>query len=526
MKHEGVLNERAHCHDKQKPTQAYATLFIGKLFMSIKKIFISVCCLFILFSNFSWAGESLQKLVDTHTSQYPGLTGTYILEKGEDALLARAWLADNAVQSIDVQYFIWSTDNIGILAAESLLRAAERGVKVRVIVDDLLVDASNKSLVALAAHPNISIKIYNPQHSVGGSLFTRLLHLVTNFRSFNQRMHNKIFIVDGKVGITGGRNMADEYFDFDHEYNFRDRDALLVGPVVDLMDGGFQEYWNSNLSVDVEELLGATDSWLTQKQTQLVYKELHDYANNTENFEIEIKERISNLLAEGFPALINKMVWTNVHFVSDEPGKNSNKFSLGGGGKTTHVLANLLRTAEKTITIQTPYLVVSEPAFTLFDELLKRGVKIRINMNSLPASDNLPSFSGYSKQREELIEMGIEIYEFKPYPALAKEIMQRYTKLKDKNPIFAIHAKTLVVDSETVFIGTYNLDPRSENLNTETGIYLYDKDLAREVEKSIENDMLSGNSWYAKEENGDEKAAMFKRTKNLLLQFIPLTPIL
>ena len=169
---------------------------------------------------------------------------------------------------------------------------------------------------------------------------------------------------------------------------------------------------------------------------------------------------------------------------------------------------------------------MSDEAITLFQELIDRGVKIRINTNSLPASDNLAATSGYSRQREGLLAMGVDIYEFKPYPALAKRIMQRYKRLKGKNPVFAIHAKTLVVDSEVVFIGTYNLDPRSQNLNTETGVYLYDKKLAEQVEMSIENDMLPGNSWYARDENGDEKAAMFKRVKNLLLQFIPLTPIL
>lgn len=472
------------------------------------------------------ADTKLATLVEEHTREHSGLTGAFVLEKGENALLARAWLADNAVKSIDVQYFIWSTDNIGILAAEALLRAAERGVKVRIIVDDLLVDAADKGLIALAAHPNISIKIYNPKHIVGIRFIKRLFNMLTDFRSFNQRMHNKVFIVDGSVAITGGRNMVDEYYDYDHRYNFKDRDALLAGPVVNLMNKSFREYWDYELSVDVETLLSSTKRWLTKEQTQKKYAELHQYASDPENFEIAIRDKINNQLDEPFSRLFNHMVWTNVHFVSDTPGKNSNKFKLDGGGVTTHVLANMLRDAQKTVTIQSPYLVMSDAAFKLFDELIKKGVKIRVSMNSLPASDNLPSFSGYARQRQELIDMGVEIYEFKPYPELAKEVMQRYEKLKDKNPIFAIHAKTLIVDSETLFIGTYNLDPRSENLNTETGVYFYDKQLARQVEQSIEIDMLPGNSWYAAEENGDEKANMMKQTKNLLLQFIPLTPIL
>jgi putative cardiolipin synthase len=153
--------------------------------------------------------------IDAEIAAHPGLTGSYVLEKGEEALRARAWLADHARSSIEVQYFIWSTDNIGILASESLLRAAERGVRVRVIVDDLMMDAPDTTLLALAMHPNIDIRIYNPVHSVGIPWRRRLVNIVTDFRGANQRMHDKTFIVDEQLAITGGRNMADEYFDFD-----------------------------------------------------------------------------------------------------------------------------------------------------------------------------------------------------------------------------------------------------------------------------------------------------------------------
>ena len=150
-----------------------------------------------------------------------------MLDTGEEALLACAWLVDHAEKSIEVQYFIWSTDNVGILASEALLRAAERGVKVRVIVDDLLIDAPDKTLLALAKHPNADIRIYNPKHRVGTLMHKRIYNVVTNFRGVNQRMHDKTLMVHGIAGITGGRNMADEYFSYDHDYNFRDRDAAV-----------------------------------------------------------------------------------------------------------------------------------------------------------------------------------------------------------------------------------------------------------------------------------------------------------
>jgi putative cardiolipin synthase len=190
--------------------------------------------------------------IDDAIRAHPGLTGSLVLEHGEQALLARAWLVDHARQSIEVQYFIWSTDNIGILASEALLRAAERDVAVRVIVDDLLIDAPDETLLALAAHPNIDIRIYNPMHSVGVPWYRRLWGAVTDFRGSNQRMHDKVLIVDGELAITGGRNMADEYFDYDHDYNFRDRDALVLGSVVSQMRSSFERFWSSDLTVPVE----------------------------------------------------------------------------------------------------------------------------------------------------------------------------------------------------------------------------------------------------------------------------------
>jgi putative cardiolipin synthase len=169
-------------------------------------------------------------------------TGVYILESGEDALLARAWLAQTAQRSIDVQYFIWGTDNIGILAAEALLAAAERGVRVRVLVDDFLLEAENRVLASLNNHPNVELRIYNPKHHAGVSILERMYYLVSDFTSFNQRMHDKVAIFDDLISITGGRNMADEYFDYDSVYNFRDRDVLLAGMVTAKIKENFDKF--------------------------------------------------------------------------------------------------------------------------------------------------------------------------------------------------------------------------------------------------------------------------------------------
>jgi phosphatidylserine/phosphatidylglycerophosphate/cardiolipin synthase-like enzyme len=171
-------------------------------------------------------------------------TGVYVLEEGDNSMIARAWLSESAEKSIDIQYFIFSADNIGLIAVDYLLRAADRGVKVRFIVDDIMVEADADELLAIDAHPNIDIKIYNPTAKIGKNLPEKLYSLATDFQGFNQRMHNKTFIVDGKAVITGGRNIADEYFDYDHEYNFRDRDVLLLGKIAADVQRSFDEFWS------------------------------------------------------------------------------------------------------------------------------------------------------------------------------------------------------------------------------------------------------------------------------------------
>ncbi|MDF3032110.1 MAG: cardiolipin synthase [Moraxellaceae bacterium] len=467
--------------------------------------------------------------IDAQIAAHPGKTGAFVLDTGDQALRARAWLADHATRSIEVQYFIWSTDNVGILAAEALLRAAERGVRVRVIVDDLLIDAPDKSLLALARHPNIDIRIYNPQTSVGVPLQKRVLNVVTDFRGVNQRMHDKTMIVDGKIAITGGRNMADEYFDYDHAYNFRDRDVLLLGAAVSPMQASFERFWASELSVKVEELydgLGLMQSHVSIADGEIarIYRRLHEYAQSPQNFAPEVRAAIA-ATPDSFTRLAQEMTWGRVDFISDLPGKNDKRFRLDGGGRSTAALASLLRSAKERVTIQSPYLVFSDEALDLFRALLARGVKVRISTNSLASTDNLQAFSGYRNQRERLLKMGLQIHEYKPDPQVQRTLMQRTPAARRQMPIFALHAKTLVVDGRAVYIGTFNFDPRSQNLNTEAGAIIYDATMARTVEAAIETDMAPGNSWNAAD-NPDRFVSLPKRSKVRAYQLLPLRPLL
>lgn len=219
-------------------------------------------------------------------------TGVYTLEEGDVSMVARAWLTEAAERTIDVQYFIFTADNVGLIAVDYLLRAADRGVRVRLLVDDFMVEADGKALLALDAHPNLEIRLYNPTTNIGKNLPGKLFNLTTDFRGFNQRMHNKTFIVDGQVVITGGRNIADEYFDYDHAYNFRDRDVLLLGGASADVQSSFNLFWEDALSAPVASLVRST---VTPADTATTYRYLHDYACDPRNFWPQVRERIASV---------------------------------------------------------------------------------------------------------------------------------------------------------------------------------------------------------------------------------------
>ena len=490
----------------------------------------SLMCSMLLLLPPGSAGQSLRDWVDANCEHCASLmaeqTGVFILERGEVALMTRAWLSEHAQQSIEVQYFIWSTDNIGILAVEMLLKAADRGVTVRVLVDDFLIDADDDALTMLAAHPNVDIRIYNPNFSVGTSLFRRLVNTILDFRGLNQRMHDKTAIFDGVAGITGGRNMADEYFDFDVDYNFRDREVLLLGRAVQDMRENFEEFWANPLAVPVEDLLLDPDETISAQEAQQYFDELHAYANDSDNFRLAIRDAIDNMPTR-FSYLAQEMVWQDVQFISDYPGKNPGTTGFGGGGTATTALIDALRNAKHSVLIQSPYLIMPKGGLELLEELHNRGVRIRISTNSLASTDNVPAFVGYFRQRPRLLNAGVELFEYKAYPQIRAELIERYAEFADKNPRFGLHAKSMVIDDELVFIGTFNLDPRSTHLNTEVGVIVESRALAEELTQSIERDIRPENSWQTTAEfNPDREVERSKYLQLGLFNLFPMDPIL
>lgn len=449
-------------------------------------------------------------------------TGVYVLEDGGTSMIARAWLSEYAEKTIDIQYFIFSTDNVGLIACDYLVRAADRGVKVRILVDDIMVDAGSHEILTLDSHKNIEIKVYNPGTNLGKNIFSKINKLSSDFRGANQRMHNKTFTVDKQVVITGGRNIADEYFDYDHEYNFRDRDVILFGKASNQINTSFEQFWTSGLSLPVAELISDTSVHSTDATR---FDRLHQYACNPENFWPQVRERITQL-PKAFKQICNsgELVWTDsVLFVSDIPGKNDGSKDLAGGGITTSALMALVKNAKKSIAIQSPYLITTELGNSLFREAVKRGVNVRILTNSLASTDNLEAFSGYQKGRLELLKTGVRIFEFKPDAKERYKIMTgALQKEINYTPIFGLHAKSMVIDDNITVIGTFNLDPRSANLNTECVTVIRSKKISEGVLKGMEIEFNSDNAWETTlNYNPDAEAGVKKNIKSFSRRIVP-----
>jgi cardiolipin synthase C len=449
-------------------------------------------------------------------------TGVYVLEDGDGSMVTRAWLCEHAEETIDVQYFIFSTDNVGLIACDYLVRAADRGVKVRVLVDDIMVDAGAHEILTMDSHENIEIKIYNPGINIGKNIFEKVKKFATDFKAANQRMHNKTFCVDGKVAITGGRNIADEYFDYDHEYNFRDRDVLLIGETTQTINQSFELFWNDSLSVPIAKLVEEPDHDYSAVDR---YERLHQYACNPDNFWPQVREKIK-LLPTVFKDInqSGNLVWLDtVYFISDTPGKNNLKSDLHGGGITTSKLIELINNAKTSVDIQSPYLITTPEGEQVFERAIKRGVKIRILTNSLASTDNLEAFAGYQKCRENLLKVGVDIYEFKPNAAKRYKIMTGALQQKiNFTPTFGLHAKTMVVDGETSIIGTFNLDPRSANLNTECFAVVKSKRIAYGILDEMSEEFQIENAWHTTlNYNPDKEAGTKKQLKAYTRRVVP-----
>lgn len=390
---------------------------------------------------------------------HPGESGFYLLTSGLDAFVARAVLAGVAERSIDAQYYLLHSDLTGKLFIDQLIKAADRGVRVRLLVDDMDLAGKDVGASVLASHPNIEVRLFNPFSRQSN----RLIQFVTRFGSVTRRMHNKSFTVDNQASILGGRNIGDQYFDADPDVAFSDADVLLIGPVVDEVSTSFDRYWNSELAFPAATLLGRVP---TAEETARKRSELDAFvAAQADSVYIEALR--DSDLAHRFRS---KLVFErgDAHVVYDQPEKISTDRT-----KTQYHLApqiaHYFDGVEEELFIFSPYFVPGKSGTTFLSELSERGVRVRIVTNSLASTDVAVVHSGYARYRKKLLRSGVELYEMKPQvDKEARQVNKHWAGSSNAS----LHSKVFIFDREHLFIGSLNLDPRSVKENTEIGVVL------------------------------------------------------
>jgi putative cardiolipin synthase len=424
-------------------------------------------------------GAALAPFVDAH----PGESGIALLQHGPAALLARAVLADLATRSIDVQYYIYEDDLTGLLLTEKLLDAADRGVRVRVLLDDNNQGDREFALKVLSAHPNISIRIFNPYRARVGWL--RPLELVADFRRLHRRMHNKIFAVDGITGIFGGRNIGDNYFDADRRSNFSDFDVFVAGLLIIEATASFEEYWVHPLALPAEEL---TRRPVSAEDVQAARRQLRERLDRLPEFS-ERYARALEQLQQYIREPEETLTWARAEFVVDPPGKLVP--DSGAGSPVFDRLFELWGQAKDEVLIESAYFVPTKPGSRLIEQRAREGVRTRILTNSLAANDVLPVHAGYAKYRRRLLKAGVGIYEFQRAAAQGEGDLRLSSASSDAS----LHSKVMIFDREITWVGSFNLDPRSAELNTELAIVIHDAAIAQRAAALVERDLLPDRSW-------------------------------
>ncbi|HEY7238522.1 MAG TPA: phospholipase D family protein [Burkholderiales bacterium] len=411
-------------------------------------------------------GRALAPLVAAH----PGKSGIHALDDARDAFAARVLLARAAERSLDVQYYIWHADTSGALLAHELWRAAERGVRVRLLLDDNNTRGMDEAIAALDAHPNIEVRLFNPYANRG----FRLGELAADFARLNRRMHNKSFTADNQASIVGGRNVGDEYFGADSPVAFADLDVLAVGAVVPEVSASFDAYWASESAYPAASLIAAPGRLRPLEEIE----QRPEAARYVEA--VRATPLVQSLLSGGLP-----FEWAQARLVQDDPAK-----VLHPPEQTElHLLPRLEKAMGKplrTVDLVSPYFVPTKDGASALSALAQSGVRVRVLTNSLAATDVSPVHAGYAKYRKELLRAGVHLYELKPF---ADKTGGKEDNHGAGSSDASLHAKTFALDGERIFVGSFNFDPRSARLNTEMGIVVESPVLASRLSQALGRDM-------------------------------------
>ena len=412
------------------------------------------------------ADTALDRLVTAARQMAAAENGLYLLTDNLAAFNARLETIARAGRSLDLQYYYWKADITGRLLCRALVAAADRGVRVRLLLDDINSFGFDSSYLALDSHPLIEVRLFNPSRS-RTSAIRRGIELALKFMTSTRRMHNKCWIADGQIAIIGGRNIGDAYFNASNAANFQDVDLLAVGDAVNAAETIFDRYWNSEAALPIRSLHRIRKPRLARLVRRLDERarqpEAQRYMKTSEELAAE----------ENLGTWLGRLDWVkDVRVAADPPEKAKGRHL---DDWMVHQVEDLLRSATSTVQITSPYFIPGANGSAILADVLARGVKVEVLTNSLAATDVIAVHGAYSRYRQILIAAGVRLHELKPNPARTRaSVFGSRTA--------SLHTKSIIVDGETGFVGSFNIDPRSASINTEMGIIFKDRSLAAQLD--------------------------------------------
>ena len=428
----------------------------------------------------------LDRLVAPMLAQHaPEASGAALVHDGVQAFVARARSARAAERSLDVQYYIWRHDMTGKLLEHELMAAAERGVRVRLLIDDMNVGGLDDALRAMDSHPNVEVRLFNPARNRSSTVM-RAVEMGLRFIGFNRRMHNKAWIADNRVALVGGRNVGDEYFDASADTNFQDADLLLLGAAVGETSGQFDRFWNSAAVVPLGALHTAPPRWSVDDFSQHRQQWLADAAASPWIKALAGRDDLDEKLrGDDLP-----FHWSpSIHVVSDPPEKASAvRARRDPAGWLLYDVMTLLFSARQESWVISPYFVPGDGGALMLSGQARRGVQVRVLTNSLVANDVPLVHAGYRGYRETLLRHGVQLYELRPGEAKTDRELLGSSGA-------SLHTKAFVVDGQRGFVGSFNFDPRSAQLNTEMGVVFDHPGLAAEVKQLFDQGARPAAAW-------------------------------
>jgi phosphatidylserine/phosphatidylglycerophosphate/cardiolipin synthase-like enzyme len=401
---------------------------------------------------------SLGRLVERE-DQGHNLSGVRLLSSGGEAFESLLALTDRAERTLDLQYYLIAQDESARILLQHVRAAAERGVRVRILVDDLNTAGEDRRLMHLGQHPNIEVRVFNPFPGGRLALWTRFLASASDIPRINHRMHNKLFVADNALAITGGRNIGDQYFMRDKNSNFIDLDVVAAGAIVPQLSASFDAFWNSRYAYPIASVaapvpVASDPQWLNDGDAA------------------ESADFLSHEIDTGFLDLR----WVPATVLADRPAKIASETSPEEEETIANDIAALMRSAQQEVIVISPYFVPGKEGIALLRSLVRRGVHIRILTNSLASTDAPLAHIGYARYRVELLHLGVDLSEVRPKPGTARARFHPF-----RSASASLHAKAIVIDEKTVFIGSMNMDYRSARTNSELGIVLRSPDIAHQV---------------------------------------------